>query len=510
MNRYLLISLILLFLFPSICFSQVDREAEARKLYLEASQLVRAEDYTMAEEKLNIILEQYLDTEIALKADELLSSITEKIKQTSLPTTPGYYILLKNGTLIELQKLRRQDNDVMFLQKDVLEIYADEFDKFYVYNPKASLSSVSWVGLAGYKPPEGQEVDRWKLVENFMIPTSQGDITYDKLVFNELKTGLFEIKFPDQFSPTEPFGAALVDGTPYIGVVIVQREMIDALYPLMEYWNSGQVQYASEIITPLLRKYPQKPELNLFAGVIQYKQSHTSISGQEKAKKLAINGLEVAKKDGNVRRDVVNDLEALLWQCRTDSAINAAQESGDTPEQLRSKLSMLEKFDTWGVANANYRWFNAKALLHCMLGEYESALDLCDRSLELFDTYGESGFSFLGTRVTIKSGSEEAPKFTIRKALNNFDEDNEDRSESLKNYIESEQILAQVEKDYIQANGDPEKGLDLVDEAEDKDDHNPHVYLLRATLYEKLGDMEEAKDAREEAEEERVRPKDWK
>jgi hypothetical protein len=35
----------------------------------------------------------YLDTEIALKADELLNSITDKLKEQILPNTPGFYVL---------------------------------------------------------------------------------------------------------------------------------------------------------------------------------------------------------------------------------------------------------------------------------------------------------------------------------------------------------------------------------------------------------------------------------
>ncbi|MBN1639281.1 MAG: hypothetical protein JW866_09950 [Ignavibacteriales bacterium] len=61
---------ILIILTPCLCFSQEEREAEARKLYLEASKLVRAEEFQKAERILKQILDDYIDTEIALKADE--------------------------------------------------------------------------------------------------------------------------------------------------------------------------------------------------------------------------------------------------------------------------------------------------------------------------------------------------------------------------------------------------------------------------------------------------------
>lgn len=511
MKRNFLISIIILFLFPLICLSQEDREAEAKKLYLEASRLVRSEDYTMAEEKLNKILDEYIDTEIALQADELLSSIMEKVKEASLPTTPGYYVSLRNGTLIELQKLRLEGSDVTFLQKDAVEIFADEFDKFYVYNPKANLSSVSWLGLSGYEAPEGQEISRWQVYQNFVIPTKQGDLTYDKLVFNEFKPGLFEIKFPDKFSPTQPFGAALTDGTPYVAVLVIHPEMVDALYPLVEFWDSGQISASDELVKPLLRKYPEKPELHLISGVIQYKQSYLGGSSQEKAKEFALNGIKAANKAENTPKQVVADLESLLGQCRTDSAIVASEPgSTDSEDQLRTKLMTLEQFDKWAVANANYRWYNAKALLYSRLGEYEGALDMCDKSKELFKEYGEKGFSFLGTKVTVQVGPEEEAKLSMQKSINNFDNDSKKRTEKLKDYIESEQILAQVENEYIQGTGDPKKGLKLIDDARGKDKHNEHAYMLRAAMYEKLGDSKNAEKAREEAEEKKLRPKEWK
>lgn len=49
MKRNLLISFMTLFLLPHVCFSQVPREAEAKKLDLEASRLVRLEEYKQAQ-----------------------------------------------------------------------------------------------------------------------------------------------------------------------------------------------------------------------------------------------------------------------------------------------------------------------------------------------------------------------------------------------------------------------------------------------------------------------------
>jgi tetratricopeptide (TPR) repeat protein len=503
----LLIIILGLYLMSMSCYAQADKEADARKLYLEASQLVRSEEFTLAEEKLKTILSDYSSTEIALKADELLNSIMDKVKAASLPTVPGYYVLLKNGSLVELKKLRVVGTDITFLQQDAVEIYADEFDKFFVYNPKTTLSAVTWSSLTGYPAPKGQPTSNWRILPEFQIPTKQGVLTNDKVVFTELKTGLFEVKFPDKFSPTGPIGAVLTDGTPYVGVVIIRPEMVDALYPLMEYWKTEQMSAASTLVNPLIRKYPEKPELNLIAGVIQYKQSSQAGSGPEKALKYAQKGIDAGNKQPSTPRQVLGDLESLLGQCRTDSAIAAGvPDASDSKDLLRTKLTTLESFDTWAVGNANFKWFNAKALLHCKLGEYDKALALCDQSIELFKTYGNLT-SFLG--ITIQTNPNEEAKFSIQKALNDFSKDNKNRAEKLKDYIESEKILDQVEREYIQVPGDPEKGLKLVESAEDKDDNNERVFILKATFYDKLGKADKAKDARKDAEEKKNKRKEW-
>ena len=52
----------------------------------------------------------------------------------------------------------------------------------------------------------------------------------------------------------------------------------------------------------------------------------------------------------------------------------------------------------------------------------------------------------------------------------------------------------------MEAAGDPKKGLKLVNKARKKDKQNEHVYLVRAALYEKLGDNKKRQKALKEAE----------
>lgn len=510
MRRTFFLSFIVLISLSMISFAQEEREAEARKLYLEASRLARAEDYKPAESILNIILSDYIDTEIALKADELLNSITDKLKAQALPKTPGFYVLLKNGDLVQLEKLVLKKGTYLgnyisytaFKQENVTEIYADELAGFYIYHPKADLSQIKCSSFNKEEVPEGgMPTDNWIIVDSWYVQTEQGRFASGDIVFEEVKTGLFKISFSNNFSPINATGAALLDGSPYCGIVIIQPKMSSSLYPLMKYWNPGQIQASQEIVKPLLQRYPEKPEVHLISGVITYKQGYDYPWGPVRAKKAALAGIKATTTAPNTPPQVIEHLKALLNQCLIDSVITANLISGnETKEQLSDKISALNRFEWWAEKNAHYHWYEAKAAILGQLGYYEMALKMCDRALEQFKLYGEKGTSLFGTKLSVTTGREQITGFQIQTALNNYAGNYKKKTEKLRKYIESEQILAQVERDYIDGTGSPKDGLKLVDKARKKDKNNEHVYLLRAALYEKLGDEKNRRKALNEVE----------
>ena len=93
----------------------------------------------------------------------------------------------------------------------------------------------------------------------------------------------------------------------------------------------------------------------------------------------------------------------------------------------------------------------------------------------------------------------EEEKLHFQKFLNDYSSKNKKISENIKDYTESEQILAEVKRDFIDATGDPQAGLELIKKARGKDKRNENVYLMQARLYEKLGDQKNKDKALKEA-----------
>jgi hypothetical protein len=486
-----------------------DRETEARKTYLEASQAVRSENYKEAERLLKRILAEYSDTEVALKADELLNSITGKLRAANLPKVPGFYVLLKNGDLVQVEKLLvnegflggSQVRYATFKQEAVLQVYADEPDRFYIYNPKASLSQIKWAGSTKEEVPKGAEpTDNWIIFDNWYVRTEQGQFNYDDVVYNEVKPGFFEIVIPANFSPTIPTGALLMDGSPYLGVVVIQPKMVNALYPLMEFWGPSAIGKSQQIVNPLLRKYPNKAELYLFSAILSYKNDYKRDKLPTEAKELALKGLQLGLFSTEVSANIIQHLKDLLRYCCSDSLLfSNAVKDDDTESSLLAKQKVLSNLPL-GCYTRSHKEQMAIASNYAALGDYNNALLAADKAIEIFKKSKPKKPGLFRVQIQLLPGEvEKKEPFSLDKALIDYESDIEfDLVENFKKNIQCEQILAQVRKDYIDAAGDPNAGLKLIDKAKDYNKNNIVVYQMKAQLLQKIGKEKDAEKALKE------------
>jgi len=97
-------------------FGYCGSKEEAQALYLKASKLIREENYADAKALLERILEDYPGEEVAIKADEKLSEISDKADQQKKERTfyegPGLYVTYLSGKVEALKAYKITKNDV--------------------------------------------------------------------------------------------------------------------------------------------------------------------------------------------------------------------------------------------------------------------------------------------------------------------------------------------------------------------------------------------------------------
>ncbi|MFQ5751007.1 MAG: hypothetical protein ACE5HI_03345 [bacterium] len=244
MKRITIFLFATLFCFSSLSYSQ-DNEADARKLYLEASRLIREENYQEAKILLEKILSDYLDTEIALKADERLNEILDEIEKASLPQTPGIYINKRSGELLKLQgepilsaglgKKAKTLMDMMdaasnraefILFTTYVHVASNEIESFIIFNPnQTNIANVNWVYTEYVDdrqvtwmdvPKEAQGRDKYVLYPRWTSHSTNGDVIKSvNLLKSKLEDGMYEIKFPKELHPKNNLAYAILDGSRY-------------------------------------------------------------------------------------------------------------------------------------------------------------------------------------------------------------------------------------------------------------------------------------------------------
>ncbi len=97
-------------------FGYCGSKEEAQALYLEASKLIREENYADAKALLERILEEYPDEEIAIKADEKLSEISNKAdkqkKERTFYKGPALYVTYLSGKIEAFEAYKITKNNL--------------------------------------------------------------------------------------------------------------------------------------------------------------------------------------------------------------------------------------------------------------------------------------------------------------------------------------------------------------------------------------------------------------
>lgn len=517
--KHLVFLLLTIFLFSAISpvFGQTPEDEKiAKALYLKASKEIRAKNYQEAVKLLTQILDEYSDSEVALRADEKLSEISDKAKIAGLPKTPGFYLVETSGEIIELpQRPLKQGNPygyktiwATFSDEEIPTIFADELTKFIVYRPKGTLQEVSWNGFGSldYVNAAGETVQsgNWRKWEKWEVPSVVGrPFGSSQVVFEEIKPGMWEVGFPTVFSPAAPYVYGLTDGSGSVGLIAVEAKMVHAFYPVLEFWNKASIESISNnLLKKQLNKHPDNPDLHFFDAVLSYKMAYKKNNPQTEALAKARQAIELSK-NNDITPKVVSDLNILLEYCIVDSVVRANSiDPNDSPEIKSQKHSALQSHISANVPS-NLIWIQEEiARNHAYVGEFEEAIIVAEKAVKTFKgKKPNTGSSFLGIKIKldVSIGKPDKPEaFNIHDALTCYKLKPEwERIKDLKKEMESEQFLAQAFA--LIESGSPDKDIEkALKKAKSKNKNNIRCYEAMVDFYNRIGKPKDAKKAQKD------------
>jgi len=515
----LLLSLILAISLISIAFGQTPEDEKiAKSLYLKASAAIRAENYEEAVRLLTQILDEYSESEVALQADQKLSEISEQANLAGLPKTPGFYWVENSGKISEMVTKPMKEGSpyplntiyATFSQEELPEIFADELRKFIVYRPKGSLKEIYWTSLVPLLDTDakGQQVPsgNYMVQKDWEVQSVVGSpFGSSKIVFEEIKPGMWEVGFPTVFSPSLPVACGLLDGSGNVGLLIVQSKMVHSFYPFLEFWDKGRIDFASShYIDKQLAKHLGNPDLLFFDAVLTYKTAYKKDQPKTEVAVIARKALELSR-DNPITPKVLGDLNILLQYCVTDSVVRAnSVHQEDAPEVKSRKNEALKSYHADGVPTDLFWVREQVARNQAGVGEYDEAIVVADGAVEAFKKKKpNTGSSLLGGIVTVKvaTAKPDVPEsFDIHDALSCYTLEPEwERIKDLKKEMESERFLARALE--LKANGGDAKEIEqALKEAKGKNNDNIRCYEAMIDFYGGSGRAKDVETAEKDIE----------
>ena len=517
--KQLIFLLITIFVFSAISpvIAQTPEDEKiAKSLYLKASKAIRAENYQEAVKLLTQILDEYSDSEVALRADEKLSEIADEAKIAGLPKTPGFYLVESSGGIVELpQKPLKQGSPyamsitwATFSEDAITRIYADELSKFIVYRPKGNLQDVSWNGLGslGTTNAEGVVVPsgNWRLWEEWEVPSVVGKpFGSSQVVFEEIKPGMWEVGFPTVFSPSSPYVYGLTDGSGKVGLLVVEAKMVHAFYPVLEMWDKASISaVAAGSLAKQLKKHSTNPDLHFFDAILNYKAAYKANKPQTEALAIARQAVELSSQN-EVTPKVVTDLNALIGYCLADSTVSAnAIHPDDAPEVKSRKYEALQSA-FFSELPPDLFWVQEQiARNHAHMGEFDEAIMVAEKAVKTFkEKKPKTGISLFGVtlKVEVQIGPPKPPEaLDIHDALTCYTLKPEwERIKDLKKEMESEKFLGQA-VELIEAGGTDKEIEKALKEAKGKNKNNIRCYEAMVDFYNKIGKPKDAEKAQKD------------
>jgi tetratricopeptide (TPR) repeat protein len=520
--KRLVLLLVTLTMFLVVCpvFGQTPEDEQiAKALYLKASKAIRAEEYQEAVKLLTQILDEYPDSEVALRADEKLSDIIDKAKLSNLPKTPGFYLVEVGGKISGMAKREISEGApysydaewATFSKELIPEIFADELEKFIVYSPKSTLQDVYWTYLSPYmmlvEKGKYEPTGDFDIMKEWDVPSVVGEsFGSSKVVFEEIKPGMWEVGFPTVFSPKEPVLSGLVDGGSKVGLIVVLPKMVHFFYRYLELWESEKIKYASSIyVSRQLKKYPENPDLLFFDAILKYKVAYKQDEPQTEALAITRRAIELSQQNKTTPK-VVSDLNTLLEYCLADSIVRANSiEHSDSPEVRSQKHSALLAFYSDKVP-AELFWVQTQIARNlAFVGEFDEAILLAEKTVKAFKKKRpDTGKSIFGIKVKAEIGKlsygvpKEPEAFDIHDALTCYTLNPEwERIKNLKKEIESEQFLSQA-LELIEANGPVEEIERALKSAKSKNKNNIYAYETMVAFYAKIDKQKDSEKAQKD------------
>lgn len=512
----LLLITILVFSAISPVFGQTPEDEKiAKSLYLKASKAIRAENYQEAVSLLTEILDEYSDSEVALKADEKLTEIADKAKIANLPKTPGSYWVETDGKILEMATKALQKDApyeygtvwATFSLDQIPQIFADELSKFIVYRPKGDLQDVYWtrfysistLDAKGKYVPSGN----FGMLKEWEVPSVDGGpFGSSQVVFDEIKPGMWEVGFPSVFSPAYPVICGLIDGTNQVRLVIVSSKMVHSFYTFLEIWDKPKLDYASsKYISKQMAKHPNNPDLVFFDAILKYKMAYKEDRDQTEALAAARKAIELSQSN-EITPKVVTDLSVLVEYCIADSVVRANSiDWVDSPEVRSQKHSALQAYYSEKVPTDLF-WIQEQiARNHAFVGEYDEAILVAEKAVKNFkDKKPNFGTSLFGIKIKLEVESSIGPPkmpdaFDIHDALSCYILKPEwECFKDLKKEMESERFLGEALT--LMESGGTDKEIEkALKNAKKKNKNNIPCYEAMVKFYTKLGKSKDAQKA---------------
>lgn len=467
-----------------------DDDAEAQKLYLQASRLQREGQYSEAKILYDKILNDYVTSSIALQADEKLSEVIKLLEEASLPSVPGVYISTVNGELIKvaskepIYKTKGLDkswkelggknfmdymnaknnapyyNYVLWLGKHP-EVPYDEISSIIVFDPDITkLSSINLcyaVLCAGQydlawtssEPENTKGKPRHLVYPEWTLIGKSGEIKSANLIKVRLKEGMYEIKYPSQIDI----------GSPERFVVAVG----ETAYPF-----TIQSTFADMIRARYISN-PSKAHI----GVSQIEEKL-----QEEPDDITLNSVFV---------------ELLLVSNQPDRAYEAAQKL--------NKLVSTADSDSQNRAAALFKRVDLNKTLKDLREIYTdedsdvtSGLALVDHVLELKPGHHEGLFA--KAHLLQRNGDLDNAAQTAELAVNAAKKIKSRDKKSYEKYrdrVLCEAMIAKAIKEHLDPGQDLKSGIDMAKKACKKDKNSYYAKSVLAKLYFTSGKYKDAR-----------------
>ena len=493
--RNIIITLMVVLFLSSFCLSQ-DKEAEGRKLYLEASSLIRNEKYKDAKEILEIILSDYIETEIALKADEKYNEILKMIKAASLPKVPGSYIKKKSGELIKIEKesinsaQMGPDGVTEMTLREMLgaplvefllfskytEIAADEIESFIIFNPnQTQTAEIKWqhvksskVGQAPRIKPKGETLPgkekTWYILtdEWLDITTTGATIKSGELFKSKISEGMYEIKYPLEYIPQGNRFFALTDGSgEAFPFMLTPTKLTILKTKYLNVWNTGKSGIDEAI--QAVKEHPDNIELYRLLSILHYRRNEF-----QEAESVANKGLLLTESMENYD---TSNFDKIIAYSNAAIIVNS-----NLPELHADEQKLALKITSLSEAlkiNPNSHQANiALAQVYLGLKDFDESIEKGNEALRLVKE--------LNNPTLFDATLEQYSKNTL-KTYNKF-----------VGHVSSEKLLKEIREIYIDGNGNAKQGLKTCDKAKKFDTNNPNVYDVKAQVYQKMGDIKKA------------------